>query len=78
MYLPDFLKHLSDVIPAKARLYLDFESDDPLPEFLTSENITMERLYVETSVIATPLSEEDLERDTTTATDSGTVDIPIR
>lgn len=78
MYLPEFLKHITDPdpIPCKARLYLDFESDEPLPDFLTSEAITMRRLYVETSIIATPLDEEDLKHNSSSE-DTQTVDIPI-
>lgn len=79
MYLPEFLYHINDPIPSRAMLYLDFESDEPLPDFMTSEAISMDRLYVETSIIATPLSEEDLkDNDDTDWDDTETVDIPIR
>ena len=78
MYLPEFLKHLTnpEPIPCKAMLYLDFESEEPLPDFLTSEAVTMQRLYVQTSIIASPLEEEDL-RGKSRGTDTSTIDIPI-
>lgn len=76
MYLPEFLKYIPDPIPCKAKLYLDFESDEPLPDFLTSEAISMKRLFVETSIIATPLEEEELAKGETSE-DRQTVDIPI-
>ena len=77
MYLTDFLKYIPGTIPCKARLYLDFESDDPLPDFLTSESVSIDKLYVETSIIASMLSEEDVEQNNSSE-DSGTVDIPLR
>ena len=79
MYLPDYLKHIRDPIPSSARLYLDFESGDPLPDYLTSESVTLSRLYVETSIIATFLTEEDLHSNAISSSEGAqTVDIPIR
>lgn len=60
-------------MPSKARLYLDFDSDEEsLPDFLTSEAVRLDRLYVETSIIATPLPDDEPIPE-----DTGTVDIPI-
>lgn len=75
MYLPEFVKYIRDPIPCKAQLYLDFESEEPLPDFLTSEAVRMSRLYVETSVIASPLNDDGSVDD---SEDAHTVDIPIR
>lgn len=79
IYLPEFVKYIRDPIPCKARLYLDFESDEPLPDFLTSEAVAMQRLYVETSIIASPLNDDGSIQETDSDDcDSNTVDIPIR
>ena len=74
MFLPEFIKHLKDPIPSKVRLFPDFECDEPLPEFLISEDISLGRIYVETSIIASPLTENDSEQDSEEITE----DIPIR
>ena len=77
LFLPDFIKHINDPVPSKVRLFLDFESEEPLPDFLTSEEVTLDKLYVQTSVIASPLSEEDLENNSSSCTETETEDIPI-
>lgn len=76
IYLPEFLRHIPDPVPCKARLYMDCESEEPLPDFLINEDISMTRRYVETSIIASPMSEEDLEHNTTSE-GTETEDIPI-
>ena len=61
IYLMELLEHIKDPIPSKVRLFLDFEGDQPLPDHLISENVTIDRLYMETSVISSSLSEEELK-----------------
>lgn len=58
---------------------MDFETYQPLPDHLISEDVSLDRLYMETSVIASTLSEEDLKNTSTTReyNASDTVDIPI-
>ena len=44
MYLTDMIKHLRNPIPIKAHLYIDFESEEPLPDYLTTELVTIENV----------------------------------
>lgn len=77
------MKHVHHPVPSKVKLFMDFESDEPLPDFLISESVTLSRFYVETSVIASPLDEEANETPPANIDDSdsedskNTVDIPI-
>ena len=52
LYLPDLLKLFQDSLPLKARLYLDVDTKNPLPDTLIEEVITLERVSTETSLIA--------------------------
>ena len=44
MYLTDMIKHLRYPIPIKAHLYIDFMSEEPLPDYLTTELVTIENV----------------------------------
>lgn len=52
MYLPDLLKLFQKSLPLKTRLYMDTNGDSSLPDILTKEVVTLERVSTETSLIA--------------------------
>jgi len=60
IYLMEFLQHIQDPVPSKVRLFLDYEGENPLPDYLVSEDVTIDRLYMETSVVASNLSEDEI------------------
>ena len=49
MYLTDMIKHLRNPIPIKAHFYIDFESKEPLPDYLTTELVTIENVRIKLS-----------------------------
>ena len=80
VYLPEFLDNIKDPVPNKVRLFFDFENEQLLPGHLISEDMTLDRLYMETSIIASPLSEEELHSpsfSTQRYNPNNTVDMPI-
>ena len=56
----EFLEFIKDPVPSKVRLFLDFEGDQPLPDHLISEDVTIDRLYMETSIISSSLTEDEI------------------
>lgn len=52
LYLPDLVKLFQSSLPLKARLYLDVGTENPLPDVLSKEVVTLERVSTETSLIA--------------------------
>ena len=56
----EFLKHFQDPIPSKVRLFLDYEGNNPLPDYLISEDVTIDRVYMDTSIVTSSLSEDDI------------------
>ena len=55
LYLPDLLKLFQYSLPLKARLYPDVNAESSLPDILSKEVITLERVSTETSLIASTL-----------------------
>lgn len=44
LHLPELLKYIDDPIPSSARLFLDYDSGDPLPDFLVSGTVQLEKV----------------------------------
>ena len=46
LYLPELLKYVDNPIPSSAKLFLDYDSGDPLPDFLVSGVVQLEKVEV--------------------------------
>ena len=44
LYLPELLRYVDNPIPSSARLFLDYDSGDPLPDFLVSGVVQLEKV----------------------------------
>lgn len=42
LYLPELLNYVDDPVPSPAKLFLDYDSGDPLPDFLISGTVQLE------------------------------------
>ena len=58
MYLPDILSNVPRPLPLMANMYADFESEHTLPECLNSEAVILAEEATETSLVATPMSDD--------------------
>ena len=79
IYLREFLEYIKDPTPNKVRLFWDFESEQPLPDHMIAEEVSLNYIYMETSVIASSFSEDELNSPLASIRelDSNTVNIPI-
>lgn len=46
LYLPELLKYIKTPIPSPARLFLDYDSGDPLPDYLVSGTVQLEKVDI--------------------------------
>lgn len=44
LYLPELLKYVDNALPSTARLFLDYDSGDPLPDYLVSGVVYLEKV----------------------------------
>ena len=44
LYLPELLRYVDSPIPSSAKLFLDYDSGDPLPDFLVSGVVQLEKV----------------------------------
>ena len=44
LYLPELLKYVDNPVPSSAKLFLDYDSGDPLPDLLVSGIVKMEKV----------------------------------
>ena len=50
LYLLELLEYLENPVPCYTRMYIDFEANEPLPDYLTSERVRIEAQFVGESV----------------------------
>ena len=51
LYLPELLKYVDEPVPSSARLFLDYDSGDPLPDYLISGVVQLEKVDTGNDVV---------------------------
>lgn len=59
LYLPDLVRYIPNLFPTKARLFLDLGVENPLPDVLKNEVITLQKQHTLTTLITSLASSQN-------------------
>ena len=77
LHLPELVRYVPDPFPVRARMFPDVKTESTFPEHVFSEPVLLVNQYVETSLIATPVSDQGAIQNTVVELPT-TLDIEVR
>lgn len=77
LHLPELVRYVPDPFPVMARMFPDAKTESTFPEHVFSEPVLLVNQYVETSLIATPVSDQGAIQNTVVELPT-TLDIEVR